>query len=88
MLIIDFYQIHPDELKPGDALICTVVCYLDQENKRGGKPSYRLYHCRWPSPQLSDDGIPQGVEISRGLTTIANGLFPVLGYAGLKPDRF
>jgi hypothetical protein len=85
MQIKDFYNVRPDELEPGDVLVCTVTLHVSYRRDGDGKPMFRMYRAGYP-PQVSE-GIPQGSRLSPlGEKTVAYELFPVVGYAGLKPD--
>ena len=86
MSIVNFYNVRPDELKSGDVLVCTVTLHVGYRRDKYGKPMYRMYRCDWPEPQVSEDGIPQGSNIGQDVEKVAQALFPVVGYAELKPD--
>jgi hypothetical protein len=84
--IVDFYNVRPNELKPGDVLVCIVTLHVGHLHDDQGKPMYRMYRCNYPDPQLGDGDIPQGSSIVLNTEEAARALFPVVGYAGLKPD--
>ena len=76
--IVDFYNVRPNDLRIGDVLICTVTLYVTQFG-------YQMYRCRYNGD--TDDGIPQGDQLPAS-KELANSLFPVVGYAELKPDVY
>ena len=81
MRIVDSLNIRPDEIKPGDVMMCTVTLHvLDGGN---GKLLYRMYECRQHYPEV--DGVPQGTRIGDEWA-VQKQLFPVVGWAGAKPD--
>ena len=82
MRIVDFYNVRPDELKPGDVLVCTVTLHVVNRLDDNEKPMYRVYRCGYP-PQTSG-GIPQGANLFGSQRAVAEGLFPVV--AGMNPD--
>jgi hypothetical protein len=86
MGIKSFYDVRPDELEPGDVLVATVTLHVGYPLDDEGKPHFRVYRCTYP-PQLGHEDVPQGSRVSaKHAKAIAEGLFPVVGYAGLKAD--
>lgn len=83
--IVDFYNVRPDELKPGDVLVATVALHITWRTDKKGKPMYRVYRCGYP-PQLGEGDIPQGGCIGDQQRQVAEALFPVIRYADLNPD--
>lgn len=80
--IVDFYNVRPDELEPGDVMVCTVTLHITHWQDANGNPCYRVYRCAYP-PQTSD-GIPQGGALSAPEAQgVALALFPVT--SGLRP---
>jgi len=71
-----FYTVKPNELEPGDVLVCTVTLHV---NAFG----FRMYRCDW---QPGHDEIPQGSRIYSNLDELAQSLFPVVLDADLKGD--
>lgn len=83
--IVDFYNVRPGELKPGDVLACVVTLHVGYRQDENGNPThYRVYRCRWPDTQVSK-GIPQGANLGHLQQQVAKALFPV-PIDGLKPD--
>jgi hypothetical protein len=85
MGIVSSYDTRPDELKSGDVLVCTVTLHVGYRTDDEGKPMFRVYRCNYP-PQVSS-GIPQGSCLtSEGAEAMAEHLFPVVRWAGFKPE--
>lgn len=68
----DFYTTRPDELKPGDVLVCVVTLHVMYHTKKG-KPVYRMYRARYEG-----DDIPQGSNIISDVKKVGESLFPVI----------
>lgn len=83
--IVNPYTVKPVELEPGDVMVRTVALHV-LPGRKDGELLYRLYECAWPDPQLSD-GVPQGTRIYDYKDQVMQELFPVVGWAGAKPDR-
>lgn len=86
MSIVDFYNVRPDELKPGDVLVCTVTLHVSHHIDPDGHPYFRMYRCGYPHPVIGDDDIPQGSRIYVDENVVANSLFPVVKFAGMKSE--
>jgi len=71
---VDFYEIHPDELRPGDQMFVTVKLMI-------GPNGYRVYRCH-----LGQD---QGARVSPTVEKkLAQELFPVVIDARIKRDTY
>ena len=81
-MIKNFYTVRPDELKPGDVLVCTVTLHVGYH---GEPPVYRMYRCAYP-PQLGEEAIPQGQPILSNVKEVTQVLFPVVVDAGLQSE--
>jgi hypothetical protein len=82
MPIKNFYTVRPDELQPGDVLVCTVTLHVGYH---GDPPVYRMYRCGYP-PAIGEEGIPQGSAILSSVEQVAAALFPVVRDAGLQSE--
>jgi hypothetical protein len=82
MTIKDYRSVRPDQLKPGDVLVCVVTLHVRYFDDR-----FAVYQCTYPDPQVSSDGIPQGSKLlPEQADAVAAALFPVAGWAGLKGE--
>ena len=87
MNIVDPRTIRPDELKSGDVMIVTVVCYVD---KWDDQIMAKIYKAKYMDPDyLNEPGIsiPQGPKVAEVTSKGSPGfdlmrlLFPVVMYA-------
>lgn len=70
------------DLTHGDVMAIVITLHVI---KRGDNHVFRMYRCGHP-PQ-EHEGIPQGHRIGHE-KEIAQELFPIVGWAGMKPDLF
>ena len=77
--IVDFYTVTPDELHPGDVMICIVTLHV-------GPDGHRMYCCH-QGADVDRDGIPQGSRLP-GSPHLAQALFPVVDLAGIPPEPY
>ena len=81
MNIVDPRTIRPYELKSGDVMMLTVVCYIERRN---GSLIAKLY--KSPFPYEGDSEIPQGPQVAEITCEKSEGydlmrlLFPVVMY--------
>ena len=81
MNVVDPRTIRPYELKSGDVMMLTVVCYIERWN---GNLLAKLYKA--PFPYEGDSGIPQGLKVAEIASEKSEGfdlmrlLFPVVMY--------
>ena len=73
-MLTKFYNLRPDEVKPGMVFAVIVTCHID----RMGLP--RLYRCPYPNAQAYG-GIPQGDRIHNFDEEVVKALFPVAHWA-------
>jgi len=73
-MLTDFYNLRPDELKPGMVFACIVTCHIDYL----GNP--RLYRCAYPNAEVHD-GVPQGSPFYENTDEVVAALFPVVRWA-------
>ena len=88
MNIVNPQTVRPDELKSGDVMIVTVVCYID---KWDDQIMAKIYKAPYPNPDyinLNEPGdIPQGPKVAEVTSEGSPGfdlmrlLFPVVMYA-------
>ena len=82
MNIVNPQTVRPDELKSGDVMIVTVVCYVD---KWDNQIMAKIYKAPYPSP--NPNSIPQGPKVAEVTSEKSPGfdlmrlLFPVVMYA-------
>jgi len=81
MRIVNPISIRPDEVRAGDVMICTVTLHVFAG--RGDGLLYRMYRCPHNGPEL--DRIPQGSRMGDE-KAVQEQLFPVVGWAGARPD--
>lgn len=82
MRIVDFYNVLPRDVSPGDAMVATLVLRVGHDG------TYRVYRCRWLREFLGEDGTPQGERMIRENAQKAmESVFPVVGWAGLQPSE-
>ena len=82
--IVNFYTVRPDELKPGDVLVATVVLHIVESPGYPGLRG-RVYRCGYPPETY--DGIPQGTHLGcKETDEVINALFPVARNAGVEYD--
>ena len=90
MKIVDPSMVRPYELKSGDVMMVTVVCYIDRFD---GRIMAKIY--KSPFPFDHRNGIPQGPKIAEITSEKSEGfdlmrlLFPVVMYEmeNLKDDE-
>jgi len=81
MNIVNPQTVRPNELKSGDVMILTVVCYID---KWDDQIMAKIYKAPFPS---DPDSIPQGPKVAEVTSEGSPGfdlmrlLFPVVMYA-------
>ena len=79
MNIVDPRTIRPDELKSGDVMLVTVVCYID---KWDDQIMAKIYKSPYPGP--NSNSIPQGPKVAEVTSEKSEGfdlmrlLFPVV----------
>lgn len=73
MRIVDFYNVAPDEIKPGDVMMCVVKAMVVRQTS-DGKPIVRFYRCPFNGEIPDGDPIPPG--------PLDRSVFPVLKWAG------
>jgi len=84
MPVVNAYNLHPDEVEPGQVMIFTVKLMVTGYKIGGKTPTYRIYRC--PYHQEGDEREPQGTRIPKELEkAVAKALFPVVTYE-CKPD--
>lgn len=79
--IVDVRKVRPADLVPGDVMVVTVTLHVGYHGDY-----FRMYRCPYPNAEVSSAGIPQGEQILQGAQPIAEALFPVATWAGLKPE--
>lgn len=88
MNIVDPRTVRPNELKSGDVMILTVVCYIDKWDDQIMAKIYKANYLK--SDLLHDESgvsIPQGVKVAEVTSERSPGfdlmrlLFPVVMYA-------
>ena len=88
MNIVNPQTVRPDELKSGDVMLVTVVCYID---KRDDQIMAKIYKA--PYPNTSHNAIPQGPKVAEVTSEKSEGfdlmrrLFPVVMYAQYNLKR-
>lgn len=80
-MIKDFMEVRPNELKPGDVLVCQVTLHVTHHTDENDKPYFRMYKCKYEG---SD--VPQGTRIYVNEDRIAEALFPVVKWSEMKSD--
>lgn len=81
--VVDFYNVRPHELRPGDVLVCTVTLHVTHHTDNDGNPYFRMYRCN-----LDVNDIPQGSRLYGDENVVANALFPIVTNAGMRSDGF
>ena len=83
MTVKNFYMVRPDELEPGDVLLCVVKLMVGYHTKEG-KPVYRVYRCAYPADTdcMCEEDIPQGSQVI-DVDLVGKALFPVVINAGM-----
>lgn len=86
MTVKNFCTVRPDQLKPGDVLLCVVKLMVGYYTK-DGKPVYRLYQCMYPADTdcMCEEDVPQGSRVTDA-DLVGKALFPVVGYAGMEGE--
>jgi len=73
----DFRTVKPQELEPGDTLICVVKLLICHHIGPSGAQRFRVYRCPWdPGAPFTE---PQGSRVSDA-DVVGKALFPVLAY--------
>lgn len=73
-MIKDFFNTAPNELEPGDILLCTVKLMVMNHRAPDGSLLYRLYRCRYDGTEE-----PQGMKVESSRTQdVAETIFPVV----------
>ncbi len=83
----NFYEVRPNELEPGDVLVCTVTLHVSHFLQEDGKPFFKMYWTGFPPETFDGAGVPQGTRISfarKEENAVARALFPVVVAAGLR----
>ena len=81
MRIVNPITIRPNELKSGDVMMVTVVCYIERWDDQILAKIYKA-----PYPNTSHNAIPQGPKIAEVVSEDSDGydlmrlLFPVVMY--------
>ena len=87
MNIVNPQTVRPNELKSGDVMIVTVVCYVD---KWDDQIMAKIYKAKYLNPDYLNEpgiGIPQGPKVAEVTSEKSAGfdlmrlLFPVVMYA-------
>jgi hypothetical protein len=73
--IVNAYTVISSELRPGDTMLFVLKAIVMRDGR------YRIYRC----PYEAHGDIPQGSRVYDE-TAVAEAIFPVLGWAGLRPD--
>lgn len=84
--IVNFYNVAPHQLKPGDVLVCTVTLHMRHITDAKGRPTFAMYRCPFPNPQIGDAGIPQGDKMPPSQATKVAAVFPIIEWAELVPE--
>ncbi len=90
MNIVEERDVRPSELKSGDVMLLTVICYVDRFD---GRIMAKIYKA--PFPGADPIGIPQGPKVAEVTSEKSEGfdlvrrLFPVVMYEmeRLKENR-
>jgi len=75
MGIVNFYSVLPEDLKPGDVLVCAVTLQVTRQ-ALDGPLLYRMYRCNYPKMYGMADEVPQGTRIFGDVKTVGESLFP------------
>ena len=74
----DFYSVRPNELEPGDTLICIVKLQVCHHTGPSGAQRFRVYRCNWDPGAPFEE--PQGSRVCDA-DVVGKALFPVVSYA-------
>ncbi len=79
----DFRTVKPQELEPGDTLICVAKLVVMDHTAPSGALKFRVYRCEWDPGAAFEE--PQGSRISDP-DIVGKALFPVVGYALMEGE--
>lgn len=83
MTIKDFFTVRPEELEPGDTLMCTVKLVVMHHTGPSGAQRFRVYRCEYDPGAAFEE--PQGCQIAEA-DTVGKALFYAVGAAGMEGE--
>jgi hypothetical protein len=75
--IVDFYNVRPIDLKPGNVFVATLTCHISHIDESTDTVYIKVYRCRWEPSSYHPQMIPQGGNMGNDVE-IAKTIFPVL----------